>query len=336
MNKILSVVIPSYNVENFLKDTLESFIDERIMKDIEIIIVDDGSKDNTALIAKTFCEKYPDTFKLISKENGGHGSTINTGISVVTGKYFKVVDGDDWVNTSDFEILVNNLSSTNSDMVFTNYTEFYEDTLAEVEINYDGYEEGKEYPFSEIAKNKTIQMHAIVFKTSLLRDNNITLDEHCFYVDVEYILFPLPYVKTVTYFDLHVYMYRLAQATQSVSAEGYKKHIDNHTTVVTNLCKFADDYAKSQDCDDATLGYINRRVAEMVFVQGEIYSSYGLFDKQAKKDFINFDNQIWMLNEDIYDLAAEVSLKIKLLRKVSFKFYPLIIALSNMRRSLHK
>ena len=100
--KILSIIVPSYNVEKYLEHTLKSFVEETVLEEIEIIIVDDGSLDHTKYIAEKFCKKYSNTFRLISKKNGGHGSTINCGIEAAIGKYFKVVDGDDWVNTESF------------------------------------------------------------------------------------------------------------------------------------------------------------------------------------------------------------------------------------------
>ena len=86
MEKILTITIPSYNVEKYLQQTLDSFIDDEILNDIEVLVVDDGSKDRTATIGKAYEEKYPDTFRVISKENGGHGSTINRGIQEAKGK----------------------------------------------------------------------------------------------------------------------------------------------------------------------------------------------------------------------------------------------------------
>ena len=123
MEKVLTVTVPAYNVERYLNQTLESFIHEDIMKDIEVLIIDDGSKDRTALIGKQYEQRYPDTFRVISKENGGHGSTINRGIREANGDYFKVVDGDDWVNTSDFVKLVQELKSCTAEYVVTNYYE---------------------------------------------------------------------------------------------------------------------------------------------------------------------------------------------------------------------
>ena len=121
MSKILSVTIPTYNVEKYLKQCLDSFIIPEIIDDMEILIVNDGSTDSSPIIAKEYTEKYPDTFKLINKENGGHGSTINTGIANATGKYFKVVDSDDWVDTKSMINLMATLKKDDCDLVYSNY-----------------------------------------------------------------------------------------------------------------------------------------------------------------------------------------------------------------------
>ena len=88
MEKTLSISIAAYNVEKFLKNTLASLVAPEIMDDIEVLIVDDGSKDNTATIGKEFEEKYPNSFKVISKPNGGYGSTINAAMGCGYRKVF--------------------------------------------------------------------------------------------------------------------------------------------------------------------------------------------------------------------------------------------------------
>ena len=99
MPKILTVTIPAYNVEKYMDEVLPTFLEESILNKIEILIVNDGSKDGTSKKGKQYEQQYPAVIRLIDKENGGHGSTINKGIELATGKYFKVVDGDDWVDT---------------------------------------------------------------------------------------------------------------------------------------------------------------------------------------------------------------------------------------------
>ena len=102
MEKILTVVVPTYNAEKYLRDNLESFEIPELMQDIEILIVNDGSTDHSLEIVREYAERYPDTYRVITKENGGHGSGINCGIECALGTYFKVVDADDWVGKEAF------------------------------------------------------------------------------------------------------------------------------------------------------------------------------------------------------------------------------------------
>ena len=191
MDKVLTVVIPSYNVESYLEDTLESFVAPEILSEIEVLIVNDGSKDRTPEIAKEYEEKYPGTFRLISKENGGHGSTINRGIEEAVGTYFKVVDGDDWVNTSDFAELVRKLRTTNADYVVTKYYKVNDKTKEKKIVEFPFLEAHPECTFDEAASGSEIPMHALVIRTAILQEHRIRMDEHCFYVDNEYITFPV-------------------------------------------------------------------------------------------------------------------------------------------------
>lgn len=340
MSKILTVVIPSYNVEKYLEKTLESFVDEQILEDIEVLIVDDGSKDRTAEIGMKYEKKYPNTFWVISKENGGHGSTINKGIEVGCGKYFKVVDGDDWVNTADFCVLVKKLASCDADYVVTNYYEVNDVTGKQTErlfpeLKNKKAEQGEYWQFEEAAQKVQLPMHALAIKTSILKENKIRLDEHSFYVDVEYILYPLPYVYTVAYYDLYIYMYRLALQTQSVSIQGYQKHIQNHIDVIMHLSEFAMEFRnKLQGKDSPKLAYIEKRIAQMVGDQISIFMSYPVEDKEVKRKFIEFDQELKKKNPYVYNLSSEESGTLKLLRKVDFKGYGLIMKSGKKRNGL--
>lgn len=124
MEKVLSIVIPAYNVEKYLEKCLSSFEIEAVLDRIEILVINDGSGDHTAEIAQRYCEKYPETYFLYNKENGGHGSGINYGIRYATGKYFKVVDGDDWLNTEELEAFVKLLEETDTDIVAADFCVF--------------------------------------------------------------------------------------------------------------------------------------------------------------------------------------------------------------------
>jgi len=117
MGKILTVVVPTYNAEKYLRDNLESFKIPELMEDLEILIVNDGSTDHSLEIAEEYVRQYPDTYRVITKENGGHGSGINCGIANARGTYFKVVDADDWVGEKAFCDLVRTLKTSNADVV---------------------------------------------------------------------------------------------------------------------------------------------------------------------------------------------------------------------------
>ena len=116
--KLLTVSVASYNVEKTLRKTLDSFCDKRYIDYIEVLIEDDGSTDKTQDIGKEYEMKYPQSFRYIKKDNGGHGSTINKSIELAQGLYFKVIDGDDWVDNNDFNELIN---------VLKKYKELYDD-----------------------------------------------------------------------------------------------------------------------------------------------------------------------------------------------------------------
>lgn len=333
MEKILTVVVPSYNVEKYLEQTLDSFIDEAVLPDLEVLIVDDGSKDRTAEIGKKYEEKYPDTFRVISKENGGHGSTINTGIVQGHGKYFKVVDGDDWVNTPDFVKLIEELKNCDADYVVTNYYEVDDQTKAETPKTFPGLRKNVEMSFDEVAAVTQVGMHALVIKTSILKEHNIRMDEHCFYVDVEYILFPVPYVEKVVYFDLYVYMYRLAQATQSVSMQGYQKHMQNHIDVIFHLVEFLNDYRRGHG-KRAKIQYISKRVAQMIGDQITIFMSFPLEDKGIKAQFMEFDKKLKEKSQMMYQMAGEESGMLRTLRRYKFRGYKMIVRLSRLRNGM--
>ena len=331
MNKVLSVVIPSYNVEQYLEQTLQSFLDKEILNEIEVLIVDDGSQDATAAIGKKYEQLYPESFRLISKENGGHGSTINRGIEECTGKYFKVVDGDDWVNTEDFVKLISELEKCDSEYVFTNYYEYYDDINEKKPVNFNRYENGKCYKFSDITDIHNIPMHALVIRTDVLQNNNIRLDEKCFYVDAEYIAFPVPYVNSIKYFDLYIYMYRLNLSTQSVSVTGYQKHIEDHIRVTLHLIDFYNEYSSSPEMEEDKRAYLKKLVMYTTLSQSRIFSTFPYRDMENRKRFAEFDAEVKRRSPEIYEATSQNSKKLALLRKYNFKHYSFIQFLSKLR-----
>ena len=172
-HKLLSIVIPVFNIEQYIAKCIESFekVNEKYYSLFELIIVNDGSTDSSLQVIEKMLEESSLKARIISKENGGHGSTINVGIKEAKGKYFKVIDGDDWIDVQSFETFLENLSKIDVDMIITNYTEqhIYNQTKKEISFS-DKLEQDKVYhgiPF------RRIPMHAVTFKTAILKENNI-------------------------------------------------------------------------------------------------------------------------------------------------------------------
>lgn len=334
MDKVLTIVVPSYNVEKYLKDTLESFISEKILDDIEVLIVNDGSKDSTAQIAENFEKRYPQSFKLINKENGGHGSTINRGIEIATGKYFKVVDGDDWVNTEDFIKMVEKLKETESDIVLTDYFTVMDGTREQKRITFPLLSQKKNWMFDELKIGFFLPMHAMCIKTKIFQENNIRLDENCFYVDNEYTAFIIPYVNSIAYFkNISVYMYRLALVTQSVSIKGYQNHINDHIKVSLRIIEFAEKYRKNNS-NQKKADYLDYLAANLIGSQVTIFTSYPVSKRGVKEQLISFDDKVKKRSERIYKLGETKSQIIKIFHDNQFRYYIPLVLLSKVKRKI--
>ncbi len=265
MNKVITFSVNAYNVENTLEQLLESLVaDPSIFDFMEVLIINDGSTDGTEIIGFNYSEKYPEVIKIINKQNGGLGSAINRGIQEAKGKYFKPVDGDDWINSEDLKRIINYMEKAESDMILCDYKCCYEDNRKEKIVHeFTGLENGKNYQLDEMLEVVNYMgYHAIFYKTSVLQGNNIKLDEHAFYVDTELDLYPIPFVKTVSYIDCCIYCYRLGTDGQSVSRESRIKNIGHARSVCYHLMKF---FMDNKDKVTAkTAEYIKWRTACMI------------------------------------------------------------------------
>lgn len=236
--KTLSIVVPAYNSENYLSKCLDPLViggDE-----VEVIIVNDGSTDNTEEIAKEYCQKYSNIVRLENKPNGGHGSAINRGLSVAKGLYFKVVDSDDWFEEGAYRKLIKLLKKQVSkpkpiDLVLANYVYEYSYNNTRHTINYRKViPRGRTFSWDEVGTFKPGQyllMHSMVYRTQVLRDSKLVLPEHTFYVDNLVAYIPLPYVETIYYLDVDLYRYFIGRADQSVNRVNMIKRISQQIRV---------------------------------------------------------------------------------------------------------
>ena len=235
--KLLSFAIPCYNSESYMEHCIESILPGG--EDVEIIIVDDGSKDRTAEIADMYAEKYPTIVKAIHQENGGHGEAVNTGIKNATGLYFKVVDSDDWVDQDAYKAILNKLrelagSEDNLDMLLANYVYEKEGAKHKKVMRQTGFPKNQIFTWSDIRhfyKGHYILMHSVIYRTKLLKECGLELPKHTFYVDNIYVYKPLPSVRTMYYMDVDFYRYFIGREDQSVNEKVMIGRIDQQIKV---------------------------------------------------------------------------------------------------------
>ena len=200
--KLLSVAIPCYNSEAYMEHCIRSLLTGG--DEVEILIVDDGStKDRTAEIADEYEKKYPDICRAIHQENKGHGGAVNTGIKNATGIYLKVVDSDDWVNEYAYGEILDTLANfykqgTVLDMLLSNYVYEKQGAKKKTVIHYrHAIPKDQIFCWDDVGRfpvSQYILMHSVIYRTALLRECDLELPEHTFYVDNIYVFKPLPYV----------------------------------------------------------------------------------------------------------------------------------------------
>lgn len=238
--KLISFVVPCYNSSSYMHHALDTILE--IKEDIELIIVNDGSTDDTLKVAKEYQKKYPQVIKVIDKENGGHGSGVNAGLGIASGKYFKVVDSDDWVDTSSLKKVVATLKKQDIDMLIVNYV--YEKEGSPKEMGYlNVFKENEIFTWQEVGHFKVSEyllMHSVFYKTSLLKEIHLTLPEHTFYVDNIFVYYPLPFVKTMYYLNVPLYRYFIGRTDQSVNERVMIGRVDEQIKVTKMMIDFFD------------------------------------------------------------------------------------------------
>lgn len=244
MEKILSISIAAYNVSTVIKKCLDSFIASKYIDIIELIVVDDGSIDETVSVVLKYVKQFPNSIRLISKINAGHGSTINVSMANAKGKYFKIVDGDDWVNTIEFDSFIEKLINLDVDLVISNYNEVYSNKVKKVN-SINKYEINRIYGFIELNPKIYFPMHSLTVKLQTLKLVNEKISEYKFYVDSEFIFFATMYAESIIFFKEYVYQYRLGQNGQSVSPMSVYNHIEDLMDIIYRLLKIYDKRKRS-------------------------------------------------------------------------------------------
>lgn len=258
---ILSIIIPSYNISKYIDECVPFFIDERFEGLIEIFFIDDGATDNTVELLHKYADAYPKLFKIIEKENSGHGSVINYALdNCISTKYFKVIDGDDWIDKNNLFDLCQILEHSDYDLIVSDFIKKYPDKSEYIRC----FSRNKSKQENDVSQY-LITIHSSTFKTELFQNNNIRVRERVFYDDNEYVLFPLPYIKTILYHQKPIYFYRLGNSSQSVSSESMKRHFEHACLVNDDIAHYFDEKYKTITNDNGYVEVFCRVIANFQF-----------------------------------------------------------------------
>lgn len=330
----MTISIAAYQVENYLEKTLTSLLLPEILEDIEVLVVDDGSTDRTAEIGRQYQEKYPKTVRLIQQENGGHGATIERGIREASGMYFKMVDGDDWVDRAGFVALVNYLKENDGiDIVSTPYDWVDHHTgkvIRQIRNSFDHVQYGKIYPFTQVCDDIYINMHAVTYRTQLIQEYMPPIDHHCFYVDAEYVLLPIQHIWSISFLEQPVYQYRLGIDGQSMNLRNMQKNCSHHERVLERILQA---YKQQRDTTAAAgknisgeeavrkaaiCRYLAKGAAKLLASQIKIYLSFPA-SKKEKARLQALEYRIQKEYPEVY--KANINQAVKLLRASRYILY---------------
>ena len=245
--KTITFAVPCYNSAAYMDACIESLV--AVGDDVEVIVVDDGSSDDTAAKADAWQERCPGVVYAVHQENGGHGAAVNTGLEHAHGRYFKVVDSDDWLDGDAMAEVMAYLReqmeyADPTDLVIANYVYEKVHENARTVMRYKNvFPVGQEFTWDDVGTfnpSQYLLMHSVIYRTELLRDAGLQLPRHCFYVDNIFVYEPLPYVQTLYYLDVDMYRYFIGREDQSVNETVMMGRVDQQLRVTRQMIDAVD------------------------------------------------------------------------------------------------
>lgn len=295
--KLLSVAVPCYNSQEYMRHAIETLLSGG--EEMEILVVNDGSKDNTQQIAEEYQQKYPTIVHAVNKENGGHGDAVMTGLKNATGRYFKVVDSDDWVDEESLKRVLTQLrtfteQNDDIDMLICNYVYDKVGVKHKHVMQYrHAVPQNRVFGWNDthFKIGEYLLMHSVIYRTSLLHECGLNLPKHTFYVDELYVYQPLPKVKKMYYMDENLYHYFIGRDDQSVHEDVMIRRIDQALLVNRMLVTEVD---LSKVTSKRKQQYMRRYLEIVTTVSSILLMKSGTHENQVKKEelwkFIRTEN----------------------------------------------
>lgn len=306
--KVLSIIIPMYNMENYIGKCLQSLLDipTECLESIDIIVVNDGSKDQSLRIATSYQKKYPEVIRVIDKENGNYGSCINAGLAKALGTYVKVLDSDDYFSSVGLSAILEKISSIPvMDMIITDFDIINANDEITNHVSFHLKKE-KCLLFNDIWKKiSDIQMHAIIYRTELFKEINYHQTEGISYTDQEWCYYPMVKIQTVYYVNNVLYKYLLGREGQTMSENVLKKKISNLEIIANKMLKHFSLLDKNKLSRERYL-LLRKRI---LVRYKDIYRLYLIGFKKEEFDAKAFDelDSFVKQNKDIYSLLGLTS-----------------------------
>lgn len=305
MEKILSIIVPTYNMEKYLRKCLDSLIvSDENMKLLEVLVVNDGSKDSSSQIAHEYETKYPQTFKVIDKENGNYGSCINRGLKDATGKYVKVLDADDSFVAEILDNFIKYLHLQDADLIINDFVKVNESGSITESYVFD-LPTDKDFILNDIPMGQVhyIFHHGITYRTSILHDINYHQTEGISYTDDEWIFMPMYRVRRVLYFPNVLYRYLRGREGQTFDMSILKSAYSKRIIVGTSMLDF---YVKNDnDCPATNRMFIEKKLIKKLsgFYHFYLIKAYSKNSNECLKEF---DLYIKDRSTYIYDLLGQI------------------------------
>lgn len=254
-SRLLSVVVPAYNMEAYISKNLDSIVGARNIHAIEVIIINDGSTDNTLAVCRQYAGRYPEVVRVIDKANGHYGSCINAALKVAVGKYFRILDADDWFDTEALDVFVEKLDSCDSELVVTQRCEVWTDAEGNVsaryfpvhDVHYDRIYDAGQFLMSDHAHGVEFNMHSMTYRTDVLRAAGLHLPEGVCYTDMIYCLMPLAGIRSLIVYDIYLYHYWVGRDGSSTTNDSIRRNFGHITKVLSVML----DYLYSHMSDNA-------------------------------------------------------------------------------------
>ena len=260
MDKILTVVIPTYNMEKYLRKCLDSLIieDKELFNTLEVLVVNDGSKDSSSAIAHEYQDKFPNVFRVVDKENGNYGSCVNRGLREATGKYIKILDADDSYDNNNLSKFLELLCQIDVDLILSNYLVVNGHGKVRRLVKYD-VPSCVDLSFPEYIKDiKGIEMHSVTYKCANIRNIHYVQTEGVSYTDLEWVFSPLVTVKTFYYFNSVIYRYLVGREGQTVELSTYHKRFYDRMKGVWSMINSYKDICGRSDLNASYTDYLEK------------------------------------------------------------------------------